>query len=1059
MSEGKNRPLTAYKEAANDKINDAASASAAEYSRFDSVAARASNAWHGIKQRSPLLRPSNGPTNIIDVKTSLLAPSHGEEFNNLILDQLPTDPPLDMNADSDTGEGTPSHRQRIKNRLKHAKLAIHSGSATPERQRPVHSGFATPSRNNSGDDNAYLQPNGYDTPGGTRRWWRSSRAGSETPSGVNSQSITPTDDGTSGSDYFAYKKESSKTRAIREMLASTINLPRSVRAPADPFKALEDATEPSSGRHKQKQKTKDALTRIEELVLFPQHVIESHRGHHLEVLVHGWIYSYRPTDRPTRKRRMLLALATTWSGLPKLPVVDPTALAVAGDEKDGTFYRGGFKTQGSASDLTLALNDVGSEMNIGFEDDREDSSGNEKRKGFGDNQDANDGIDSGPPTRVGSYDLSDAEADSQSTAITGRRSSAASSTTDLSSYDDDIRTVDEPLLAQSLPTTRTDIRHPTKQTSDDLLAKSLPNAQTPVADFTPKKEASSNETHLPIKQPSGDDLHLPHHISHTLHNNLLSRLAPFFGNHVSRRRVRVQVWTQDEAILLKELELMTSDVGHFSARIPLDLTSEQHKVIFANGANADPAVVIRAVYDRTPGTVNPSKDILGQAFGSVEGTTPAVLQPIYSSRGVSMVSDIDDTLKFTAITEGPRAIFWNTFLRELSDLSIPGVPDWYNHMKQNVACVPRGRDHGHQHHNIVKRHHHVRRSVIRWEGDDDEGVAGGELPSDDKEIAGGEPSEVNAGQSTGHLAGASRVRFHYVSNGPWQLWPGILRHFFSHEDLPLGSFHLKMYTSSGTLKGLFEGSSLHKKNSLKTLMRDFPKRAFILCGDSGEVDLEVYTDIALKFPKQVLGIFIRNVSVAVGARTGSITSLKSPSSTDVSKIPATQEETLKPRPRFGRNNSTPSIMQSRRARTAPSSPALGPIQAMTPLAFDLDSKMPTTPKRSDSSSSLASQGSNSSAMGGFWRRVSKCEMLLNRLREQEYMEEQARWSVHAALEHAQERAKKKGRLGIRQKVQKQADEEKMSPFLKIRVWHTGQEAQVQEESEELVRLWCERGGH
>ena len=45
-------------------------------------------------------------------------------------------------------------------------------------------------------------------------------------------------------------------------------------------------------------------------------------------------------------------------------------------------------------------------------------------------------------------------------------------------------------------------------------------------------------------------------------------------------------------------------------------------------------------------------------------------------------------------------------------------------------------------------------------------------------------------------------------------------------------------------------------------LRRYPARRFILIGDSGEQDPEVYGDIARRFPAQVSGILIRNVDAS-----------------------------------------------------------------------------------------------------------------------------------------------------------------------------------------------------
>jgi phosphatidate phosphatase APP1 len=101
------------------------------------------------------------------------------------------------------------------------------------------------------------------------------------------------------------------------------------------------------------------------------------------------------------------------------------------------------------------------------------------------------------------------------------------------------------------------------------------------------------------------------------------------------------------------------------------------------------------------------------------------------------------------------------------------------------------------------------------------------------------------------------VGIHYVSNSPWQLFP-VLVSFFQVAGLPPGSYHLKQY--SGMLQGIFEPVAERKKGTLEKIMKDFPERKFVLIGDSGEADLEVYTDVVLANPGKVLAIFIRDVT-------------------------------------------------------------------------------------------------------------------------------------------------------------------------------------------------------
>ena len=86
----------------------------------------------------------------------------------------------------------------------------------------------------------------------------------------------------------------------------------------------------------------------------------------------------------------------------------------------------------------------------------------------------------------------------------------------------------------------------------------------------------------------------------------------------------------------------------------------------------------------------------------------------------------------------------------------------------------------------------------------------------------------------------------------------LLRSYFSLAGLPPGSFHLKHY--SGMLQGIFEPAAERKRGSLDRIMADFPGRRFVPVGDSGEADLEAYTDIVMANPGRVLAVYIRDVT-------------------------------------------------------------------------------------------------------------------------------------------------------------------------------------------------------
>ena len=62
------------------------------------------------------------------------------------------------------------------------------------------------------------------------------------------------------------------------------------------------------------------------------------------------------------------------------------------------------------------------------------------------------------------------------------------------------------------------------------------------------------------------------------------------------------------------------------------------------------------------------------------------------------------------------------------------------------------------------------------------------------------------------------------------------------------------------LQGIFEPTAERKRGSLDRIMVDFLERRFVLVGDSGEADLEVYTDVVMANPGRVLAVYIRDVT-------------------------------------------------------------------------------------------------------------------------------------------------------------------------------------------------------
>jgi phosphatidate phosphatase APP1 len=101
--------------------------------------------------------------------------------------------------------------------------------------------------------------------------------------------------------------------------------------------------------------------------------------------------------------------------------------------------------------------------------------------------------------------------------------------------------------------------------------------------------------------------------------------------------------------------------------------------------------------------------------------------------------------------------------------------------------------------------------------------------------------------------------FFYVSSSEWNLYD-FLQDFFQVQDIPKGPFLLQEY-KSGLRDLLFTGggSHQHKQDKIKRLMTLFPKLKFILIGDSGQRDTEIYRQTLHQFPDRILAVYIRKI--------------------------------------------------------------------------------------------------------------------------------------------------------------------------------------------------------
>ncbi len=109
-------------------------------------------------------------------------------------------------------------------------------------------------------------------------------------------------------------------------------------------------------------------------------------------------------------------------------------------------------------------------------------------------------------------------------------------------------------------------------------------------------------------------------------------------------------------------------------------------------------------------------------------------------------------------------------------------------------------------------------------------------------------------------SGAAHNPIFYVSTGPWNLYD-LLVDFLRLRDLPPGPVFLRDW---GGLKDLLRGADPreHKLGAIREILDVHPTLPFVLVGDSGQEDAEIYARIAREHPGRVHAIYIRQVGRA-----------------------------------------------------------------------------------------------------------------------------------------------------------------------------------------------------
>ncbi|MCC7084451.1 MAG: DUF2183 domain-containing protein [Pirellulales bacterium] len=245
-----------------------------------------------------------------------------------------------------------------------------------------------------------------------------------------------------------------------------------------------------------------------------------------------------------------------------------------------------------------------------------------------------------------------------------------------------------------------------------------------------------------------------------------SRMAPFLVDNERGKKISIQIG---------ERQLVTgvsNENGHFETSVTLPAPEVDRLRSHGTASRLS--------------TKGPFAQLVFEAvmpFGDTRHFKGEVI--LIPPTGVSVISDIDDTIKITGVGKGKKLIE-NTLFKPFEP--VPGMAEVYR----------------------------------RWA---DDGAA-----------------------------------FHYVTASPWQLYEP-LRSFCGSKFFPAGTWDMKLFRwKDSTAFDLLKSAEHYKPAIIERILADFPKRTFVLVGDSGERDPEIYGAIARKHPRQLERILIRSVT-------------------------------------------------------------------------------------------------------------------------------------------------------------------------------------------------------
>ena len=160
---------------------------------------------------------------------------------------------------------------------------------------------------------------------------------------------------------------------------------------------------------------------------------------------------------------------------------------------------------------------------------------------------------------------------------------------------------------------------------------------------------------------------------------------------------------------------------------------------------------------------------------------------------------------------------------------------------------------------------------------------------------------------------------------------------------------MRSYAGRSLFNGFLSAPAARKRQGVIDILNHFPESQFILVGDSGEQDMELYTEVAIERPQQILAVFIRD------ARSPSNGETVQPIGDPVGATASTRWENY---PR--RSDSSGSVKNPRQMSRGNGATSVQPAMTPGPTPFYQNSQPPTPYNKRQVSEDYFSQSGRSS---------------------------------------------------------------------------------------------------